>query len=77
MHEMIKRSVNEDVRGFYLLGFDETGMLYDEAGYGRDVLATAKIGSRHRYFGLFVLTLLRRRRLIDRFDVCASPRSHA
>jgi hypothetical protein len=42
MHEMIKRSVNEDVRGFYLLGFDETGMLYDEAGYGRDVLATAK-----------------------------------
>jgi len=41
-HEMIKRSVVDDVRGFYSLGFDETGLRYDEAAYSRDVLSKAK-----------------------------------
>ena len=41
-HEMIKRSVIDDVRGFYSLGFDENGLVFDEASYGRDVLAKAK-----------------------------------
>lgn len=40
-HEMLKKSVLEQVHDFYLRGFDESGMTYDEVGYARDVLARA------------------------------------
>lgn len=37
VYEMVKQAVVEDVRDFYMRGFDESGMLYDEEGYARDV----------------------------------------
>lgn len=37
VYEMMKQAVVTDVREFYLRGFDESGMLYDEEGYARDV----------------------------------------
>lgn len=37
VYEMIKQAVVIDVREFYCAGFDESGMLYDEEGYARDV----------------------------------------
>lgn len=38
-HEMLKRSVLVEVREFYSRGFDETGTLYDDERYQRQVLA--------------------------------------
>ncbi|WP_297649666.1 hypothetical protein [Pseudonocardia sp.] len=32
-HELIKQSILDQVRSFYLIGFDETGYLYDEEAY--------------------------------------------
>lgn len=40
-HEMIKNAVVDQVRGFYLSGFDETGMQYDEESYASEVLNKA------------------------------------
>lgn len=37
VYEMVKQAVEKDVREFYWRGFDESGMLYDEEGYARDV----------------------------------------
>ncbi|MEV6494391.1 hypothetical protein AB0M20_38085 [Actinoplanes sp. NPDC051633] len=37
-HELIKESVIDGVRNFYLNGFDESGMTYDEDGYAAEVL---------------------------------------
>ncbi|MFF0818091.1 hypothetical protein ACFYVR_23435 [Rhodococcus sp. NPDC003318] len=37
-HEMLKQSVLGEVRQFYCRGFDETGWLFDEEGYQRQVL---------------------------------------
>lgn len=37
VYEMVKQAVVKDVREFYWSGFDESGMLYDEEGYARDV----------------------------------------
>lgn len=37
VYEMVKQAVVNDVREFYCCGFDESGMLYDEEGYSRDV----------------------------------------
>jgi hypothetical protein len=37
VYEMMKQAVVKDVREFYCRGFDESGMLYDEQGYARDV----------------------------------------
>ena len=36
-HELIKTAVLDNVKNFYLEGFDETGMLYDEVAYKADV----------------------------------------
>ena len=41
-HELIKTAVLDNVKNFYLAGFDESGMLYDEASYSRDVLSRDK-----------------------------------
>ncbi|MFI6079333.1 hypothetical protein ACIA5C_48320 [Actinoplanes sp. NPDC051343] len=38
-HEAIKEAVIDGVRNFYLNGFDENGMTYDEDLYAADVLA--------------------------------------
>lgn len=37
-HELIKTAVLDNVKNFYLAGFDESGMLYDEVSYKADVL---------------------------------------
>ena len=37
VYEMVKQAVVKDVREFYWRGFDESGMLYDEESYTRDV----------------------------------------
>ncbi|MBY8872012.1 hypothetical protein K7640_09180 [Micromonospora sp. PLK6-60] len=37
-HELIKETVIDDVRGFYLIGFDESGYTYDEQRYEAQVL---------------------------------------
>lgn len=37
VYEMMKQAVVDDVRDFYFSGFDESGMLYDEERYARDV----------------------------------------
>jgi hypothetical protein len=37
-HELIKAAVVPQVKSFYWRGFDETGMLYDEAAYREQVL---------------------------------------
>jgi hypothetical protein len=42
VYEMVKQAVVRDVRGFYLTGFDETGMFYDEDGYSREVRSLDK-----------------------------------
>jgi hypothetical protein len=42
VYEMVKQAVVGDVRQFYCRGFDETGMLYDEARYARDVRSLDK-----------------------------------
>jgi len=39
VYEMIKQAVVTDVHEFYWRGFDETGMLYDNERYTRDVRA--------------------------------------
>jgi len=38
-HELIKQAVVPQVRGFYLTGFDEKGMHYDEEAYKKNVLS--------------------------------------
>lgn len=38
-YELIKSEIVEKVHNFFLLGFDETGLLYDEAEYQRRVLS--------------------------------------
>jgi hypothetical protein len=38
-HELIKQVVVPKVREFFLTGFDEKGMYYDEEAYKRDVLS--------------------------------------
>jgi hypothetical protein len=38
-YELIRGEVVEKVHGFFFRGFDETGFLYDEIAYSRDVLA--------------------------------------
>ncbi len=40
-HEMIKHAVVHEVREFYCIGFDESGMKYDEASYSIKVMAWA------------------------------------
>jgi hypothetical protein len=42
VYELVKQIVMEDVRGFYLSGFDEKGMLYDEEGYAQQVTSLDK-----------------------------------
>lgn len=42
VYEMVKQAVVKDVREFYWSGFDESGMLYDEEGYTRDVRSLDK-----------------------------------
>jgi hypothetical protein len=42
VYELVKQIVMEDVRGFYLCGFDETGMVYDEEGYAQQVTSLDK-----------------------------------
>src|SRR5450755_4212441 len=37
VYEMVKQAVVNDVHEFYWRGFDETGMLYDQVRYDRDV----------------------------------------
>lgn len=37
--ELIKAEVEDKVRGFYLTGFDESGLTYDEASYRTHVLS--------------------------------------
>ena len=39
---MVNQAVVSDVHEFYWCGFDETGMLYDEEGYQRDVKSLDK-----------------------------------
>jgi hypothetical protein len=41
-HEMIKQAVLDQVRSFYLRGFDESGYLYDEDSYRAQVLSRHK-----------------------------------
>lgn len=41
-HELIKQAVLDQVRSFYLQGFDETGYLYDEESYKSQVLSRDK-----------------------------------
>lgn len=41
-HELIKQDVMPQVKGFYSQGFDDTGMLYDEVAYKKDVLSRDK-----------------------------------
>jgi len=41
-HELIKAAVVPQVKRFYWRGFDETGMLYDEAAYREQVLSRDK-----------------------------------
>lgn len=41
-HEMIKRAVVEEVRNFYMIGFDESGLLIDEEAYRAQVLCFDK-----------------------------------
>lgn len=38
-YELIKSEIVDKVHGFFLRGFDETGLLYDEAEYQRSVLS--------------------------------------
>lgn len=49
VYEMAKQAVVEDVRGFYCRGFDESGMLYDEEAYARDVKSLDKSVYRASY----------------------------
>lgn len=58
-HEMLKYAIMEKVRGFYLTGFDEHGMTYDEAAYQAHVLApTSASGGRPNRFRGSVLWLV-------------------
>lgn len=41
-HELLKNSVVDQVRGFYLTGFDATGYTYDEESYIFDVVSLHK-----------------------------------
>jgi hypothetical protein len=42
VYEMAKQAIIEDVREFYSRGFDESGMLYDEEAYSREVKSLDK-----------------------------------
>ncbi len=42
VYKIVKQAVSGDVRGFYLTGFDESGLTYDEVGYARDVRSLDK-----------------------------------
>ncbi len=41
-HELIKQAALDQVRNFYLIGFDKTGYLYDEESYKSRVLSRDK-----------------------------------
>lgn len=47
-HELIKETVIDDVRGFYLIGFDESGYTYDEQCYEAQVLSRDPKGRKMR-----------------------------
>ncbi|MCM3484183.1 hypothetical protein [Kocuria rosea] len=41
-HEMLKRAIPEEVRGFYCTGFDEAGLKYNETMYKQQVIDEAR-----------------------------------
>ena len=45
-HEMLKYAILDKVRGFYLKGFDDKGLLYDETAYQAQVLGPSTTAGR-------------------------------
>lgn len=65
-HEMLKYAILGKVRGFYLRGFDETGMLYDEISYKAQVLEQSQVsGQRANAFRGSVLWLVQHDAITD------------
>jgi hypothetical protein len=50
-HELIKQAILDQVRNFFLQGFDETGYLHDEESYKSQVLSRDKQKFQLRSFG--------------------------